>query len=175
MAFQKGNDIWKIAQQRGTIGRNRIFQEPEQMQNAINEYFEYMKDQKWIKKDFIKSGPDAGKLIDLPTQTPMTIQSFCLFLGVHTQYFSEFLDSLDAIQDREKAHEFSVIITRAMNIISSQKLEGAMVGAYNPMIVARIEGLKEKTDITSNDQQITGITVSKEEAKRISEQIEKDL
>jgi hypothetical protein len=175
MAFQKGNDLWKIAQERGTIGRNRIFQEPEQMQIAINEYFEYMKDQKWIKKDFIKSGPDAGQLIDLPTQTPMTIQSFCLFLGVHTQYFSEFIDTLNAIQNKEKAHEFSVIITRAMNVISNQKLEGAMTGAYNPMIVARIEGLKEKTDITSNDQQITGITVTREEAKRIAEQLENDI
>jgi len=62
-----------------------------------------------------------------------------------------------------------------MNVISNQKLEGAMTGAYNPMIVARIEGLKEKTDITSNDQQITGITVTREEAKRIAEQLENDI
>jgi hypothetical protein len=172
--FQKGNDLWGIAQQRGIIGRNRIFQDPEDMQKAFDEYFEYMKKQTWKKQDFIKSGPDAGKIIELETSTPLTIHSLCLFLGVHTKYFNDFQDSLKTMKDRQKADDFSDIIARAMNVITNQKLEGAMTGAYNPMIVARIEGLKEKTDITSNDQTLT-VQVSRDEAKKILDDLERDI
>jgi hypothetical protein len=176
--FQKGNNIWKIAFERGTIGRNRIFETPQQLTDGINEWLEVMKERVWKKEDFIKSGPNAGEKVYLDTATPLTIQSLCLFLGVHSQYLNDFERGLENMKDREMASEFSLIITRIKEIISNQKLEGAMVGAYNPMIVARIEGLKDKQDITSDGkgfEAITSIKITREDAKQISQSLDDEV
>jgi hypothetical protein len=173
MEFQKGNDYWKIAIENGTIGKNKKYT-PSELSEKINEWVEITKHSFWEKEDFIKSGPEAGQIIKMKTSTPFLIQDLCLYLRVNRNYFTDLFDSLQGKNDPESL-EYSRVIAHVEQLIATQKLQGGLVGAYNPMLVARIEGLKEKTDITSNDQQISCITVSKEEAKRISEQIEKDL
>jgi len=172
MAWAKGNEFWKIAFERGTSGRKRKYENPEDLKNAINEWLTVMNDRTWIKQDFIKSGPEAGKIIELETPAPLTIQSLCLWLGVNIQYFNELEASINRIQDREIANEFSAIITHVKSLISMQKIEGAVAGIYNPMLVARIEGLRDQQDITSNNNTIQGITLSKEDIKRISEDLD---
>jgi hypothetical protein len=98
-----------------------------------------MKDQVWNKKDPIKSGDKAGVLIDIPTQTPMSIQSFCLFADIDDNTFSRY--------EKEKGYEeFWAITTRIKSIIESNQFEGATVGAYNPNIIARKLGLIDKTE-----------------------------
>ena len=51
----------------------------------------------------------------------------------------------------------SEIITRIREIISTQKISGAMVGLFNASLVARIEGIKESVEIEhkGDKQEIT--------------------
>lgn len=50
---------------------------------------------------------------------------------------------------KKGSHEdFSVVITRIENVIRTQQLEGAIVGAFNPNIVSRIIGLSDKQKVT---------------------------
>lgn len=175
MAAPLNNDFWKIAYKNGNIGRKSKFQEPEDLIAVFNEWLEVMKDKKWVKQDFIKSGERAGEIVELEIQTPLTLQGFCLFAGVNTTYFYDFIDGLKTMKDREKANEFSKIITHIRETITEQKLQGAMVGAFNPMIVARIEGLKEKQDITSGDQPINlAVNLNKEDIKKIADSLDSD-
>lgn len=44
--------------------------------------------------------------------------------------------------------DFSWVITRIENVIRTQQLEGAIVGAFNPNIVSRIIGLSDKQKVT---------------------------
>lgn len=155
MAAPKKNDYWKIAYERGNFGRPKHFDTPEKLVNVFNDYLEVMKTKTWKKQEFIKSGERAGDIIELETQTPLTMQGFCLFAGVNTKYFYDFEKTLESLEDRQLAKDFSEITTHIRETITEQKLQGAMVGAYNPMIVARIEGLKDKQDITSGGESIS--------------------
>ena len=177
MAAPIGNDYWKIAKNNGNIGRPKKYT-PDELIDKINKWIEITKKSFWEKEDFIKSGPDAGTKVYLKTATPFLIQDLCLFLGVNIEYFNDLEKSLDNDQNAENRKEFSRIITHVRNVITNQKLQGATVGAYNPMIVARIEGLKDKQDITSNDKDIQGIasiTITREDYKALSNDIDKDI
>lgn len=169
--FKEGNSHWT---KRTKHGRNKIFSDPETLWNAALEYFDYVDSNPYFKSEQKKGNTVISKnatlsddnmndvlnpIVNIPTIKPYLIGGLCLYLGVNTQYFNDFEKSLDNMKDRQMALDFSLTITRIREIISNQKIEGAAVGAFNPMIVSRVEGLKERTDITSNDEQISISTV----------------
>lgn len=154
MPAPKGNQYWKIAFENGNLGRPKKYN-PEELAIKINEWLEIQLNTFWQKEDFIKSGQTAGTKVYLETQTPLLIQDLCLYLGVNNEYFNDLEKSLDNLRDDKQKEDFSRIITHVRNVITVQKLQGAAVGAFNPMIIARIEGLKDKQDITSNDESIS--------------------
>jgi len=153
MPAPKNNEYWKIAKENGKIGRNKVYT-PEELTDKINEWIEITQNSVWEKEDFIKSGPAAGEKVYLKTATPFLIQDLCLFLGVNRNYFTQLSESIKDKKDND-SKDFSCIISHVEQLITNQKLQGATIGAYNPMIIARIEGLKEKQDITSNDDSIS--------------------
>lgn len=173
MGAPSGNEYWKL---RNKHGRNPIYSEPTELQKKVDEYFRLMDNEYWIKEDFIKSGPDAGKIIEIRTKTPYTIGGLCEHLGVHPKYFDDYIETLENMDDKEKAKDLSEIVSRTLEKIDRQKIEGAMVGAYNPLITARILGLKDKQDITTNDKDFNvTVNLTKEEARNIAESLDNDL
>ena len=151
MAAPKGNNYWEFAEKHG-----RGFKyTPEQLWQEALEYFQWMSTKVWNKKEAIKSGELAGTLIDIPTQTPLSLESFCLFADISFQTFLNYESNQDSYK------EFFDITTRIRKVIESNQFEGATVGAYNPNIIARKLGLADKKEIEGNVsiQQITGMKV----------------
>jgi hypothetical protein len=136
MAAPKGNNYWEFREKHG-----RDFKyTPDLLWDEAVKYFEWISKKVWNKKDPIKSGDMAGTLLDVPTQTPMSIQSFCLFADIDDNTFSRY--------EKGKGYEdFWAITTRIRNIIESNQFEGATVGAYNPNIIARKLGLIDKKEV----------------------------
>lgn len=150
MAAPKGNNYWEF---RNKHGRDFKYT-PDAFWDEAVSYFEWMKDRVWNKKDPIKSGDAAGTLIDVPTQTPMSITSFCLFADIDENTFQRY--------EKEDGYQDFWAVTKAIKgIIESNQFEGATVGAYNPNIIARKLGLSDKKEIEGNlsIKQITGMTV----------------
>lgn len=143
VAAPKGNNYWEF---RNKHGRGFKYT-PEDLWSEAVKYFEWISSKVWNKKEAIKSGIEAGRLIDIPTQTPMSIQSFCLFADIDENTFARY-EKGDGYQ------EFWEITTRIKGIIESNQFEGATVGAYNPNIIARKLGLADKTDLTTNGKDI---------------------
>lgn len=141
MGAPVGNQFWKI---RSKSGRDKIFSTPADLLNACHEYFNFQSQRFWVKKEAIKSGMSTGELVEIPTASPFTLEGLCLYLGVHSKYFNEFESRLDT-KNNEIDKDFSNIITHVREVIYLQKLEGAMVGAYNQSIVSRNLGLAEIT------------------------------
>lgn len=131
------NNYWEF---RNKHGRNFAYT-PELLWDEAVKYFDWMKNRVWNKKDPIKSGDNAGQLIDVPTSTPMSIGSFCLFADIDKRTFDNY------ISDKEQYKDFFPITTRIRTIIESQQFEGATVGAYNPNIIARTLGLSDNTKV----------------------------
>ena len=136
MAAPKGNNYWQF---RNKHGRDFEYTPEEFWEEAVK-YFEWISKSVWNKKDPIKSGDKAGELINIPTQTPMSIESFCLFADITPDTFRNYESKTDPWKD------FFEVTTRVRKIIESNQFEGATVGAYNPNIIARKLGLADKAE-----------------------------
>jgi hypothetical protein len=136
MPAPKGNNYWEF---RNKHGRDFKYTPEEFWQEALN-YFDWISAKVWNKKEAIKSGDLAGTLIDIPTQTPMSIQGFCLFADIDRGTWDNYESNEDPYKD------FFNITTRIKGVIQSNQFEGATVGAYNPNIIARTLGLSENVN-----------------------------
>jgi hypothetical protein len=137
MAAPIGNNYWKF---RGKHGRGFVYT-PEKLWEEAVEYFEWMNERVWNKKDFIKSGDSAGKTVDLPTSKPFSLETFCLFADISFQTFLNYESNQDPYKD------FFEITSRIRAVIEAQQFEGATVGAYNGNIIARKLGLSDKKEL----------------------------
>lgn len=135
MAAPKNNNYWQF---RNKHGRDFKYT-PEALWDEAVKYFEWMSQRVWNKKEAIKSGDLAGTIMDVPTQTPMSIESFCLFADIDDNTFLRY-------EKAEGYQDFWDVTTRIRKVIESQQLEGATVGAYNANIIARKLGLADKTE-----------------------------
>jgi len=139
MGAPKGNQYWKF---RNKHGRNFAYT-PESLWEEAVKYFEWISEKVWNKNEAIKSGNNAGKIIKVPTQTPMSIESFCLFADINRTTLLSYESNEDPYKD------FHTVVICIKNIIASQQFEGATVGAYNPNIIARKLGLADKKEVNN--------------------------
>lgn len=149
MAAPKGNNYWEF---RGKHGADFAYT-PESLWKEAVKYFEWISKRVWNKSEAIKSGEMCGTLVEVPTSTPMSVESFCIFADITTQTFRNYESNSKPYED------FFEVTTRIRNIIDSQQFEGATVGAYNPNIIARKLGLADKTDHTTNGKEINQVQI----------------
>jgi hypothetical protein len=144
--FNKGNQFWKL---RSKHGRDKIFATPEILWDSACEYFEWCDNNPWKEKDWV--GKDAIR-VERETQRPYTLTALCIYLGVNTQYFTDFKETC--------SKDFSLVITRIEEIIKNMKYEGAVVGAFNANIISRDLGLIDKKEQALNGTvTITGMEI----------------
>lgn len=134
MSAPVGNQFWK---QRSSHGRELIFSSPTILWEACVEYFEATDQRKWIKQDWV--GKDATEVFR-KTDTPYTLSGLYVFLDIDPKTWALY-------RERE---DFIPVVTRVEQIMYTQKLEGAMVGAFSPNIVARDLQLADKKEIDHN-------------------------
>lgn len=146
MAAPLKNQFWKL---RSKHGRDKLFASPDLLWKAACEYFEATDARKWVKKDWV--GKDAIE-VDRETAPPYTMEGLCLYLDCNLDYFNRFYRALEGKDDQE-SKDFCHIVMRVKQIVYQQKFEGAAVGTYNPSIIARDLGLRDKveTELSGKD------------------------
>ena len=143
MGAPLGNKFWKL---RSKHGRDKLFATPELLWQAACEYFQ------WCEDNPIEAYENKGtKNINLVKfRRPFTIKGFCLYCDATEHWFTEFKKGLN----KEKEKDFLYICRKIEEIIYNQKFEGAAIGIFNANIIARDLGLKERTDMTSDDEPV---------------------
>jgi hypothetical protein len=136
MAAPSGNSFWK---KRAKHGRDKLFATPELLMEAVEEYLTYVDESPWMNKEAIKGGEFAGQIISIPTARPYTLTGLCLYLGCDSSYFRKFKTTC--------SEDFFTVISRIEDIIVTQQVEGAMVGAFNANLTARLNKISDKTDV----------------------------
>lgn len=130
MSAPEGNDYYKL---RTKDGRERIFDKPQDLLKACNEYFEWClanplkEEQLFHYQGTVVSG-EASKM------RAFTLYGLCGFIDV----------SYDGFRSYEQREGFIEITTRVREIIYNQKFEGAASGFFNANIIARDLGLIDK-------------------------------
>lgn len=137
MAAPKGNQFWKA---RSSHGRKPIFQTPEELWAACEEYFDWVEaNPLYAAQAFAYQG--AVKIESLPKMRAMTIASLCIFLDISQETWFQMM----------KRDGFSEVTTRVDAIIRSQKFQGAAADLLNPNIIARDLGLADKKEHSGPD------------------------
>lgn len=137
------NQFWKL---RDKDGRKPIFDDVEKFAELAFKYFEECDmDQSW---NTTKTSENAtGVFTEVKSfRRPYTRGGFMLFLGVSENWMREFKKTC--------SQDFLEIITLIETTIDTQQIEGAMVGAFNSNLVARLQGIKDQTDVTTNGKEL---------------------
>lgn len=137
MPAPKGNRFWEA---RSSHGRKPIFASPDELWDACCQYFQWVDDNPLMAAETVKFQGQAT-ITEVPKMRAMTISGMCLFLDI----------SKDCWADYRKRQDFIPVTTRAEEIIYNQKFSGAAADMLNANIIARDLGLKEKTDLSSDD------------------------
>ena len=131
------------------MGRPRSYT-PEEWGAKFIEYLEARGVKVWNKHEGIRGGEMAGTTVKVPHEMPLSIESFCVFAGVHKQTFYNY----ESDKDNEPYSNYFDITTHIREVIESDQIDGATVGAYNPSIIAKRLGLMDKVDYTSGGDKI---------------------
>lgn len=115
------------------------FETPDDLAIAFEEYKEWAAANPWLKQDFIRTGADAGSIVELRTERPLTEVEFAIFCGMSRVGLQEY--------GRDSRPSYSCIYKRIKDEMSANRVSGGLVGAYNANLVARIDGLKEHSEI----------------------------
>lgn len=147
---QRKKDGIEFIKQSRKRGRPKNLDSPEQLWELACDYFERCDGAPWLRTDF--KGKEVQE-VEIPTSTPYLWSGFEDFLfekiGITTlkDYRTASRKTDEELGENYKRYkDFSEVITRVDAIMTNKKLEGALVGAYNPNLVARLEGLAEKTE-----------------------------
>ena len=162
MSAPKENQFWK---QRSKHGRDKIFETPEILWEACQEYFEWVdanpfqqaeqrKGNIIISKGANTEDLDLSPIVALPKMRAYTWEGLEIFLDI---------SSLRKYKTDEAYKDFVQVISRVEKIIYEQKFTGAAAGFFNANIIARDLGLKDSQDVNVNDnRKATGDIFPKE-------------
>lgn len=134
-----GNSFWMA---RSTHGRKPIFKSPAQLWDGCLQYFEWVEENPLQEqKAFHAAGHITKTNID--KMRAMTIQGLCIFLGISEDTWLNY--------KKKRGEDFLGICKDVESIIYNQKLTGASADLLNASIIARHLGLKDHTDVSSED------------------------
>ena len=118
------------------IGRSRTIESVEQFSELCNEYIQWVKDNP-VEKTVTASFQGVISYERVPHMRPMTQMGLAAHMGI----------GLSTLKDYGQREEFSAIFREVTNFMTAWNIDGATSGDFNGNIVARIEGLAEKSDV----------------------------
>jgi len=119
------------------------------------EMFEAYKEKTQSNPRLIDKALQSGKVVQEALRVPLTLEGFEVWgyeQGVTLEHY--FRNTNNAYD------EYCTICQRIKKSIRQDQIEGGMVGQYNPSITQRLNNLTEKTDVTSNGENINEIKIS---------------
>ena len=147
-------------------GRPRLIESPEDMQSMFEEYKQWVFDNPIKIEDYV--GKDALRVMREKPR-PLTIEGFenhC-FRNYGITALQQYLENRD-----EKYTDFLSIVRTIKHEIRQNQIEGGMAGIFNQSLTARLNNLKEATDVTTNGKDVNaGIIVQSKDDKDNIEKI----
>ena len=118
----------------------------EQIDNYFKKWVtEFLPTQYYIKSELIKSGERAGEQANIKIAKPPTVQGFCLFIDCDKGTLYNIVSGDSSNIDPELINA----VARVHDYIQDYQVGGAINGLYNPMLVARINGIRETIDVNN--------------------------
>ena len=133
------------------MGRNKLIETPEKLWKLFEDYKEHViQNPRTIDKAL-----QSGKVVKETLRVPLTMEGFELFCIKAGSDCHHYFDNTEG-----RYSEYGAICRTIKKAIRQDQIEGGMVGQYNPSITQRLNNLTEKTDVTSNGENINEIKIS---------------
>lgn len=146
-----GNNMWML---RDIHRAPALVDGPEKLLKLCLEYIEFCKENPIFKREAIKGGDRAGDIIEIHTDRPWTIKGFCSFVSRSPVWYRKMRF------DNKQDSEFMEIMNWFDNCCESQRLDMALVGIYNPSLVANIDEYKKASyEEAENESKKTGFKI----------------
>jgi len=132
------------------MGKKKYIETPEKLYEIFESYIEDCKSRiRRIPKATVKGVVYEDHI------PPLTIDGFKTYCNKNGNDINRYWYNID------NGHsEYVSIVTRIKEEIRNDQIEGAIVGQYNNNIVARLNGLKENSDVTTNGKEISEIKIN---------------
>jgi hypothetical protein len=157
---------------KSNAGRKPRFREPKEVWDCFLQYYDQCaampiavgSKKQASRKNTKKNGEEtAAKNVNETAPRPMTLYGFCAFANIPEWH---------TYKDNYKHKRgFPEINERIELIIKSQQVEGAMVGLYNSNLTARLNGIADRQDVTTNGKELSTTQMSDEELLQKAEEI----
>ena len=134
--------------------KDKWIKSPEQF---LEIWDEYVKDRLQQYDLLPVANNKTGEVLYLPAQKPITRKSFQVFVrknyGYHIHQY---------IDNKDKAYnEYVGVITHARDEWEDDQVSGTLTGKYKaPNLTARMLGIGDKQDVTSNGESLSEIKVN---------------
>jgi hypothetical protein len=133
------------------MGRNKLIETPEKLWQLFEDYKEHViQNPRTIDKAL-----QSGKVVKETLRVPLTMEGFELFCIKAGSDCHHYFDNTEG-----RYSDYGTICRMIKKAIRQDQIEGGMVGQYNPSITQRLNNLTEKTDVTSNGENINEIKIS---------------
>lgn len=139
--FQPGNEIWKLSPRRGP---DPIYSDPADLWEDCLSFFADLEERPIMAQKVVSAG-GVTDVVEYELPRAPTIQRLCIYLGISRETWRAWGDS-SALSD---------VVARVNDMLSAEKIEGALVKVYDPHLVSRIEGLSDKQEVTNPDGSLT--------------------
>lgn len=133
----------------GNVHPTRIFQTPDDLLKAWEEYKELKKveAEKWLKVQYV--GKDGQRVADKPSVMPLTLKGFYAFCYNNYGYVQNYFENTQGYYD-----DFKGIVTHINNERDDNLETGGLLNMFNPNLTARITGLTDRQDLTSGGKEL---------------------
>lgn len=137
MSAPVNNQFWRL---REVSGRRRKFKNARALQNACDNYFQWVEDTPVLVE---RTGLFKGVPFRYVERFPrvMHISAMCDHIGIVESTWREW---------RKTRKDLSEVIMRAEEIIWEQKFQYAAIGVFNPNLIAMELGLKNKLQVSNS-------------------------
>lgn len=151
MASKQGKSFWEVAPN-PLGGRPRKVKSPRWLWNKFLEYCKWVDDNPWQDKNASNSISETGDSKSNSmhqnvkvTQRAYTLYGFCSYSGIYK--WGDFKSNYAGIEG------FLEVINAIESIVVSQQLDGALLRKFDSNLVARLNGIADKTinEVTGKD------------------------
>lgn len=88
----------------------------------------------------VKSGKQVGDTVYQDTPRPYSLTALCVYVGISKDYVNMVINGEDS--------EYKMVLEKAIDIIATQNIEWALVGTYNAVIAAKLNGINVAAEQT---------------------------
>ena len=138
------------------MAKHKYIETAEKMWELFLQYEKETKMKPFLKHTFV--GKDGNSQYE-ERERCLTMEGFYEYVCEHsdTKFNTSDPDLSDYFENKDNRYsEYIRICSRIKRRIKKDQIEGGMAGIYNPSITQRLNGLTEKTDVTSNGDNIGG-------------------